>query len=47
MCAPQQILQGLPVAQAALTERWPYKVEKALENHLKKITTNFFFVYIF
>ena len=26
------ILQGLRVAQAAVTKRWPQKVEKSLEN---------------
>ena len=29
-----RILQGLRVAQAAVTERWPKKVEKSLENKI-------------
>ena len=28
-----KILQGLGVAQAAVSERWPRKEEKTLENH--------------
>ena len=28
----ERILQGLRVAQAAVTERWPQKVQKTLEN---------------
>ena len=38
----RKILQGLYVAQAAVTKRWPKKVQKSLENHFffveKKIT---------
>ena len=45
----KEILQGLRVAQAAVTKRWPLKVEKTLENQFfnlmvggKDITDNNF-----
>ena len=48
----RQILQGLRVAQAAVTERWPLKAEKRPKKtpfFLKKIkftTQNFFFLHL-
>ena len=36
----ERILQGLLVAQEAVTERWPYKVEKTLENHFFLVKIN-------
>ena len=52
MTITTQILQGLRVAQAAVTERWPQKAEKTSEKSpffLKKIKfppPQFFFLHI-
>ena len=45
----ERILQGLGVAQAAVTERWPWKEEKTPENQLffcKKIKNIFICIYL-